>query len=247
MRRLFRAFERGRVEVLLISGQASVLYGASQFSEDVDLWVRPTSDNLGRLRRALARAGCRVYKLTPPLTLRHARRGHDFHFTSPRAEIGFVDVMAAPPRVGPFGPAARRARRIRCAWGQIPVVSPEDLVLLKRTRRPADYDVISNLVRLRFEEDPSTRAWAVRNTFDPRDLLEFLKTAPRGWRAPSRAAVRALRRGLPSLAPCRRALALEMSRLQTRDEEYWRPIIHDLRRLRCAGLLLQEGAPVGLV
>src|SRR5690606_5914107 len=31
-----------RVEWLLISGQATILYGAATFSEDVDLWVKPT-------------------------------------------------------------------------------------------------------------------------------------------------------------------------------------------------------------
>ncbi len=41
------------VEFLLISGQASVLYGAATFSEDIDVWVRPDPGNLARLLRAL--------------------------------------------------------------------------------------------------------------------------------------------------------------------------------------------------
>jgi len=42
MRNFFQALSRHRVRHLLISGQATVLYGASTFSEDVDLWVEPT-------------------------------------------------------------------------------------------------------------------------------------------------------------------------------------------------------------
>lgn len=38
MRKLFQSFERVGLEYLLISGQASILYGAATFSEDVDLW-----------------------------------------------------------------------------------------------------------------------------------------------------------------------------------------------------------------
>src|SRR5512141_1363680 len=38
----FQSLEDHRVEHLLISGQASVLYGAATFSEDVDLWINPT-------------------------------------------------------------------------------------------------------------------------------------------------------------------------------------------------------------
>ena len=36
MRTLFRSFERFGVDYLLISGQASILYGAATFSEDID-------------------------------------------------------------------------------------------------------------------------------------------------------------------------------------------------------------------
>ena len=70
MRRLFRAFERVGLDYLLISGQASVLYGAAMFSEDIDLWIRPTVPNARKLLKALAEQRARVHRLTPPLTLR---------------------------------------------------------------------------------------------------------------------------------------------------------------------------------
>ena len=68
MRRLFRSFERFGVDYLLISGQDAILYGAAMFSEDVDIWIRPTLENARRLLRALAAVQGRVYKLTPALT-----------------------------------------------------------------------------------------------------------------------------------------------------------------------------------
>jgi hypothetical protein len=36
---LFRALDRERVRYLVISGQACILYGASPFTEDIDLCV----------------------------------------------------------------------------------------------------------------------------------------------------------------------------------------------------------------
>ena len=54
MRKLFRSFERTGLEYLLISGQASVLYGAAMFSEDIDIWIRPTTPNAHKLLLALA-------------------------------------------------------------------------------------------------------------------------------------------------------------------------------------------------
>jgi hypothetical protein len=50
----FRKLEELAVQYLLISGQASVLYGASTFSEDIDLWLAPTSLNLRRFTKALS-------------------------------------------------------------------------------------------------------------------------------------------------------------------------------------------------
>lgn len=41
MKSLFRSFEKEGVRYLLIGGQAAILYGASHFTQDLDLWVDP--------------------------------------------------------------------------------------------------------------------------------------------------------------------------------------------------------------
>jgi hypothetical protein len=41
----FQSLDRNQVEYLLISGQATVLYGAATFSEDIDLWLNPVEKN----------------------------------------------------------------------------------------------------------------------------------------------------------------------------------------------------------
>lgn len=140
----FQRLEQDGVEYLLISGQAAVLYGAAVFSEDIDLWVQPTSANLARLHACLAALGARYYKLTPPLEEAYARSGLGFHFTL-GPDPCFLDVMGNPPRVGAFPDAFRRAVRIETEWGVLPVVGILDLVELKKTQRLEDYSVISRL------------------------------------------------------------------------------------------------------
>ena len=81
----FQSLSRRGVEYLLISGQATVLYGAATFSEDIDLWLHPTEDNCSRFLAALRDRGARYYKLTPPLTIQHLVRGHGFHFVLHRS------------------------------------------------------------------------------------------------------------------------------------------------------------------
>src|SRR5271154_1531126 len=103
----FQSLDRNGVEYLLISGQATVLYGAATFSEDIDLWINPTEKNRDRFLLALRDGQARYYKLTPPLTVENLQRGHGFHFILAGGEAGeiYLDVMGKPPRVGSFADA----------------------------------------------------------------------------------------------------------------------------------------------
>lgn len=262
MRSFFRGLEAHGARYLLISGQASVLYGAAVFSEDIDLWVEPTSASIRALSLALRDAGALVYKLTPPLETRLFRRGHGFHFRIPEDATGltFLDVMGRPPRVGAFGAALRRSVRMATSWGSLPVVSIEDLVELKKTRRLADYDIITNLARVRLSASggaPGGRllAWALRNCFRVEDAAWILDAWPRATDVARRG-----RRASLGLLALRRAkgaevdpdlfgevqskLAQEIAELQRKDVAWWSGIIGELREMRRAGTLLPEGGPV---
>lgn len=52
---LLRALEAEGVEYVLFGGQAVNLHGIPRFTEDIDLFVRPTEENVARLRAALRR------------------------------------------------------------------------------------------------------------------------------------------------------------------------------------------------
>lgn len=261
MRGLFRAFEREDVDFLLIGGQAAILYGAAQFTQDLDVWIRPEAGNLKAFLRALGRVGARVHKLTPPFTLPWIRRGHGFHFVIPHPGRlpAYLDAMGRPPRVGSFATAARRARSMETPWGRIPVVSIEDLIELKKTNRPGDYEVISRLVRIRLGEaaapTPARLAWAIRNTFRIEDLVAILATF--GDRMPSRipgverpiSVLQDLHRagrtpGERAVSAAGRALDSRMSRLLEEGRRYWLPRLRELRSLRAAGSLLPQGLAV---
>ncbi|MBN1899849.1 hypothetical protein JW926_00820 [Candidatus Sumerlaeota bacterium] len=46
-------FRKSNVQFLLMGGQACILYGAAQFSRDLDLSIGITSENLGLINEAL--------------------------------------------------------------------------------------------------------------------------------------------------------------------------------------------------
>lgn len=53
----FRSLDSHEVAYLLISGQATVLYGAATFSENIDLWIAPEARNINLFRAALRESG----------------------------------------------------------------------------------------------------------------------------------------------------------------------------------------------
>jgi hypothetical protein len=260
MRDLFRSFEAEGADCLVIGGQASILYGAAQFTQDLDIWLRPAMAAVRALVRALAGLGARVHKLTPPLRLSTVRRGHGFHFIVPQRGEGdlYLDVMGRPPRVGGFARAWARAELMGTPWGRLRVVAVEDLVELKKTNRPGDYEVISRLARLRLvrEPRPSSRlvAWALANAFVVEDLAAIVaahaSTIPRAARSDRAVAplLHAAGRGRPpthrELDQVERVLARRALTLQRAGRAYWRPLIDELRTLRAAGRLLEEGLAV---
>lgn len=252
MRRFFQSLEAHGVRYLLISGQASVLYGAATFSEDVDLWIAPSSSNLRALIEALREVKATVYKLTPPLQLGYLKRGHGFHFLLPdEFTPAYLDIMGKPPRVSSFSAAWRRASRLTCDWGAIAVVAIPDLVELKKTRRLSDYEVISTLVKIHLTKGAATRSdllWGLNNVFRIEDAQWVLET----WPYSKSMVVRTGRPWLEQLLlsggvdsdnyeMVQSLLASEIAHHQHLDILYWSPVIQELRELRKSGLLQKEG------
>ena len=144
-------------------------------------------------------------------------------------------------------------------WGRVPVVAEEDLVLLKRTNRPQDYAIISRLAMLRIaglEKPPRPLVmWATANAFRVEDLVDLVARFGNQLHPSDGASPRATRRLLalwnkgiePSpadIAFAERELLRAMALFIERGRAYWTPRLQDLRRLRKAGRLWPEGAPV---
>ena len=254
----FQSLRREGVDYLLISGQATVLYGAAVFSEDIDLWVKPAADNVNAFRDALASVRATYYKLTPPLEVSYMLRGHGFHFRVPDAPDVYLDVMGQPPRVPAFDEVTASAAVMPTAWGDIPTIGIKHLAALKTTQRLGDYPVISQLV-LRYMEstdDPGVEdyRWAIDNLHTIDELEAFLRAFPD--------AVGVCETEAPALArlareACADAEIHDATRLNVErwlgerilfhmqaDRNYWRAVIAELREMRSAGKLTRPSLPV---
>lgn len=258
----FQSLDRHGVEYLLISGQATVLYGAATFSEDIDLWINPTKENRYRFMAALAESRACYYKLTPPLTVENLQYGHGFHFTLPSGGIGeiYLDVMGRPPRAGLFADSLATARVMETGWGAVCTIGIKPLVELKKTQRLEDYPIISKLALAWFSQPDCEKTtadflWAMQNIFTLPELALFFTEHPAAVEA-------AIERFNPEVGGFGRQLLdhgevsepierrvgeffqARMSELQVADRRYWRDIIRKLKEMRGAGELMPEGGCV---
>jgi len=258
----FQNLDARHVEYLLISGQATILYGAATFSEDIDLWVNPTDENCRRLLTALGDSHARYYKLTPAVTLEHLQRGHGFHFSLPgdNEPDVFLDIMGAPPRVGSFASALRTARSMDTDWGRLPTIGLHALVELKKTQRLEDYPIISKLALAWFdqpecEQTPDDLRWAIENIFTLPELRILVadhpavlaalpsNTAP-GFKEFAEQILAGNDESEATAASVNANMQRRIAELQQTDRRYWRDIIAQLKRLRAAGELMPEGDKV---
>ncbi|MFL6261513.1 MAG: hypothetical protein ACJ76Y_17605 [Thermoanaerobaculia bacterium] len=82
-----------QVTHLLMGGQACVLYGAAEFSRDLDLALLPDPTNLDRLQAALADLDAEVIAV-PPFSLQLLNEGLAVHFRCRQPEVAGLWIEA---------------------------------------------------------------------------------------------------------------------------------------------------------
>ena len=264
IKKFFHGLNCSGISYLLISGQATVIYGAATFSEDIDLWVEPKIDNWNRLLKILNGIGATNYKLTPPVSMAFIQKGHGFHFQIPsnteKLPYWFLDVMGIVPRTDDFRASYKNATFHKTDWGKIPIVSIRDLVDIKKTRRLLDYPIISNLVKIEYETLKSSKIaakdwkWILENSFEAEDILFFLNnhdSAKKTGTTLKRKSVSLCLKALKKIKEKKKyfkaaseEIALEIESLRQCDRKYWEPIIKELKGLNKNNQFLPLGQKV---
>jgi predicted nucleotidyltransferase len=129
-------------EFLLVGGQAVIAHGYPRLTKDMDLWVRPTSENGEKVLAALAEFGAR------PDSLRAEQ------FENPRTLLMLgrepfrIDLLTDIPGVT-FEGAWRRRIHVTLDGVVVPVIGKDDLIANKRSvGRPQDLADVAELEKL---------------------------------------------------------------------------------------------------
>jgi len=228
-----------RVRALVMGGQACVLYGAAEFSRDLDLALSLAPDNLERFRDLLSGLGAHSIAL-PPFEPRHLEAGHAAHFRCAAPEVAGlrIDVMSVLRGLPGFEVLWGRRTSIEADTGlRVELLSLPDLVRAKKTQRDKDWPMIRRLVEAHYflnrgqPSEGQMRFWLLESR-TPEVLIEVARQHPSLAASLARerslltAALEADLSLLPSLL-----LEEEMAE-RSRDREYWKPLRREIERLR---------------
>ena len=220
---------------LLIGGQACVLYGATEFSRDIDFLILADAENLDRLKLALDELEAERIAV-PELAEHHLAAGLAVHFRCRRADVAGlrVDVMSRLRYQASFEEMWARRTTLETDQGEVEVLSIRDLVQAKKTQRTKDWPMVERLVQVDYFEcaDPAeddVRFWC-RELRSPGLLIELASRYPEIAGSEARRAVAVAFTGDSGLV--RQALAEEQEAEMAKDEAYWKPLQKRLEHLR---------------
>jgi len=226
----------------LMGGQACVLYGAAEFSRDLDLALLPDPANLDRLEAALAELDAEVIAV-PALALKHLDEGLAVHFRCREPEVAGlrIDLMAHMRGVAPFPDLWGRRTTFVFADETMDVMALPDLVAAKKTQRDRDWPMIRRLVDVNYlshraEPTPERVRFWLRELRSPELLVEAALAHAEVVEelAGDRPLLRLAPPGNLANGALARALRDEEDAERSADAAYWRPLRERIEHLRRA-------------
>ncbi len=228
IRKVLSSIRKHRVRALLMGGQACVLYGAAEFSRDIDLAILADPRNLARLRKTLAELGAEVVAV-PPLDPKYLRRGHAVHFRCSDPEILRlrIDVMSRMRGTDSFPKLWARRTTLHLPGSlTCDLMSLPDLVRAKKTQRDKDWPMIRRLLEADYfqhrERPGRTRvAFWLRELRTPELLVEVAQDHPRTARRLAPARPLLVHAGSGNLKGIEQGLLEEELAEREKDRRYW--------------------------
>jgi hypothetical protein len=140
-RELFRALSRHDVNYVTVGGIAIQAHGGQRLTQDLDVAIASSSENLARLASALLDLDARILgpdgqRSRSAPTVRLLASSDQWHLIT---VYGPLDVLTLPAHLGPFTDVRARAHEVPLGDLSIPIAHREDLLRMKRAAgRPQD-------------------------------------------------------------------------------------------------------------
>lgn len=236
--KVLSTFKKHGVRNLLIGGQATIIYGAAQFSRDSDFIVLCDSQNIIKLKKALKSLKAQnIY--VPPLKKEFLDKGHACHFRCNLSSVKNlrIDILSKMKGCDSFEELWKRRFIVRPASaGAIDVIGLYDLVQSKKTQRDKDWFMINKLVEndMLTTKRPTAEKikWWLCECRNPEKLIELASKNKKILKecAQKRPLLRyTIKKDVSRLM---KLLKREEILERKKDIEYWQPLKKELEMLR---------------
>lgn len=232
------SIRRNGVQALVMGGQACVLYGAAEFSRDLDLVIVAGKSNLELLQAALRELDAHPVAV-PDLGLEVLAAGHAAHFRCNREGVAGlrIFIMSKLRGVDEFEKLWARRTTVSIEGETVELLGLDDLIRAKKTQRDKDWPMIRRLVERDYFEHRQAPG-RDRVPFWLRELRtpEILVQVARRWPeeaatlSGSRPAIAAALEGDADTVALR--IRQEEETERQRDCEYWGPLRQQLQEFR---------------
>lgn len=140
-RELFRALARHEVDYLTVGGIAIQAHGGQRLTQDLDVAIAASTDNITRLTSALVELDARI--LGPDGQRSRAVPSAPLLASSDQWHLitvhGPLDILTLPAHLGSFEEMRARAHEVPLGDLSIPIAHRDDLLKMKRAAgRPQD-------------------------------------------------------------------------------------------------------------
>jgi hypothetical protein len=216
-----------------------VLYGAAEFSRDVDFAILADDSNLHSLQAVLDDLQASPIAV-PPFSKEYLQRGHAIHFRCrhPEAARLRVDVMSNMRGVDGFAALWERRTTLSLPEGiQCELLSLPDLTRAKKTQPEKDWPMIRRLVEANYfrnksESTPEQLAFWFRELRTPELLIDLAGKHSEECQRISleRPLLHAALDG--NIHGVEQALLQEEAEEKRKDRDYWTPLKKELEQMR---------------
>ena len=153
---IFREFQKQRVKYVIVGGIAVNLLGSMRTTDDMDILVEISDENLAKIVAILKKQGYNVRQPVDPMGIAYKKTREDWvrnkrmkalNFYKDR-ELKEVDIIIESPVS--FAEAKKTALSVKCGAITLPVISIDNLITMKKTaNRPMDKIDIEELKQIK--------------------------------------------------------------------------------------------------
>jgi hypothetical protein len=140
-RELFRVLGRHEVEYVTIGGVAIQAHGGQRMTQDLDVAIPGSNENMARLAGALVELDARILgangeRSRQPPSAALLASSDQWHLVT---DHGPLDVLTLPAHLGSFADMRARAHVVPLGDVSVPIAHRDDLLKMKRASgRPQD-------------------------------------------------------------------------------------------------------------